>query len=64
VPSLLGLAVGLDIGWIFLAVGNSLAGLVTTAFLASFAVFVYLDLRIRVEGLDLQIAADRAFAGG
>jgi hypothetical protein len=61
-PQIIGFALGDDFGWLFFAIGNSIAGLVTAAFLAGFAVFVYLDLRVRVEGLDLQLAADRHFA--
>ena len=49
-------------GWVVLAVGTTATTLVTTAFLAGFAVALYLDLRVRSEGLDLQLEADRHFA--
>jgi len=60
-PQLLGQFLGPDTGWIPLAIGNSLTSIVTTAFLAAFAVVLYLDLRVRSEGLDLQVEADRCF---
>ncbi|MCB1015912.1 MAG: hypothetical protein KDB10_12470 [Acidimicrobiales bacterium] len=56
-------ALGADGGWIVLGVGGAVTNLVTTAFLAGFAVVLYLDLRVRSEGLDLQLEADRHFAG-
>lgn len=60
---LLAQALGPDGGWIPLAIGNSLTNLITTTFLAGFAVVLYLDLRVRSEGLDLQLEADRHFTG-
>jgi len=63
VTQLIASALGDDGGWVVLAVGNILTSLVTTAFLASFAVVLYLDLRVRSEGLDLQLEADRHFSG-
>ncbi len=60
---LIGTAMGADGGWIVLSIGNLLTSLVTTAFLAAFAVVLYLDLRVRSEGLDLQLEADRHFSG-
>lgn len=63
VTQLVASALGNDGGWVVLAVGNILSSLVTTAFLASFAVVLYLDLRVRGEGLDLQLEADRHFSG-
>lgn len=62
-PQLLAQALGSDLGWIPLAIGNSLTSLITTSFLAGFAVVLYLDLRVRTEGLDLQLDADEHFAG-
>ncbi|MCB1006304.1 MAG: hypothetical protein KDB35_19125, partial [Acidimicrobiales bacterium] len=56
-------ALGDSGGWVVLAIGTSATGLVTTAFLAGFAVALYLDLRVRSEGLDLQLEADQHFAG-
>lgn len=63
VTQLIASALGRDGGWVVLAVGNILTSLVTTAFLAAFAVVLYLDLRVRSEGLDLQLEADRHFSG-
>lgn len=60
---LIGTAMGADSGWIVLSIGNLLTSLVTSAFLAAFAVVLYLDLRVRSEGLDLQLEADRHFSG-
>lgn len=60
-PQILAQVLGPDTGWIPLAIGNSLTNLVTTAFLAAFAVVLYLDLRVRSEGLDLQVEADQYF---
>ena len=55
-------ALGDSGGWVVLAVGTTATSLVTTAFLAGFAVALYLDLRVRSEGLDLQLDADQHFA--
>ncbi len=63
VTQLLAQAIGPGGGWVVLAAGNILTNLVTTAFLAGFAVMLYLDLRVRSEGLDLQLEADEHFAG-
>lgn len=60
---LVGLALGSSGGWVVLAIGTTVTSLVTTAFLAAFAVELYLDLRVRSEGLDLQLEADQHFAG-
>jgi hypothetical protein len=46
-----------DSGWILLAVGGSVVGLLTTAMQASTATLIYIDLRVRTEGLDLELAA-------
>lgn len=60
-PQALAEFLGPGTGWIVLAIGNSLTSLLTTAFLAGFAVTLYLDLRVRSEGLDLQVQADQYF---
>ena len=60
---LLATTLGESGGWIVLAIGTTATSLVTTAFLAGFAVALYLDLRVRSEGLDLQLEADQHFAG-
>jgi hypothetical protein len=56
-PTTIALAVGDDLGWLLLAVGGSLAGIVTTALQAGTASLIYLDLRVRTEGLDIELAA-------
>ncbi len=61
VPSVLALVVGLKWGWLLLAMGSVLSGLVSTPLISIVATLVYYDGRIRQEGLDLQImAADLA----
>jgi hypothetical protein len=44
-------------GWIIGSVIATLATIVTTAFVASTAVLMYLDLRVRTEGLDIELEA-------
>lgn len=58
-------ALGDSGGWIALAIGTTATSLVTTAFLAGFAVALYLDLRVRNEGLSWGCSpqADKHFAG-
>lgn len=63
VPQLVGLAVGEPYGWVFVAVGSIVAGLVTTPLLASVVTLLYFDGRVRGEGLDLRMAADGLDAG-
>jgi hypothetical protein len=61
VPQVLALVVGLKWGWLLLALGSVLSGLVSTPLVSIIATLVYYDGRIRQEGLDLQImAADLA----
>ncbi|MGH9124513.1 MAG: hypothetical protein ACRDZ8_07280, partial [Acidimicrobiales bacterium] len=58
-PSLIGLIVGLRWGWIIVGVGGLLQAVVTVSFITTVATLVYLDARIRREGLDLELLADR-----
>lgn len=58
-PQFLGLLLGPDYGWIVLGVGGIITQLVTTTIVGASATLLYLDLRIRLEGLDLAWAADR-----
>jgi hypothetical protein len=58
-PQLLGLVLGPDIGWVALGVGSIIAQLVGTTVVGASTALLYLDLRIRREGLDLAWAADR-----
>jgi hypothetical protein len=57
IPTLLADVMGPDWGWVLLAVGNALAALVVTPFVAAAAVLQYLDVRVRTEGLDLELRA-------
>jgi hypothetical protein len=57
VPTFAGLIVGLEWGWILLAVGAILTALVTTPIVAIVATLQYCDARIRFEGFDLQVIA-------
>lgn len=63
IPSTLALIVGLDLGWIILAVGGTFATLLTTAGVAGATALYYLDARVRLEGLDLELGIARATAG-
>jgi hypothetical protein len=47
--------------WIVLAVGQSGASLLTTTAVVAASVLLYLDVRIRTEGLDLDLRVRRAF---
>jgi hypothetical protein len=57
VPTFAGLIVGLEWGWILLALGAILTALVTTPIVAIVATLQYFDARIRFEGFDLQVIA-------
>ena len=53
------MVLGPDLGWILLGVGSIVADVVTISVTAATTVLIYLDLRIRQEGLDLAWAANR-----
>ena len=55
-------ALGLPGAWVVTAAAGAAAGLVLTPFVAGVAVLLYLDLRVRHEGLDIELAANRRFA--
>ncbi len=55
-PTLVGLIIGVNGGWILVALGGVISGVVSTSFLAAATVAFYLDLRIRREGIDIQLA--------
>jgi hypothetical protein len=59
IPQLLGYLLGPDVGWVLFGVGSIVADVVTISVTAATSVLVYLDLRIRQEGLDLAWAANR-----
>jgi hypothetical protein len=46
---------GTEVAWPLLAAGNILGAMVTTPFVAAATVLLYLDLRIRTEGLDIEL---------
>lgn len=58
-PELLGLLIGPDHGWIVVGIGAIGGQMIATAVVAGATVLAYLDLRVRTEGLDLALAADR-----
>lgn len=60
-PLLLAESLGSTWGWIPAAVGSGLAELVVTPVVAGAAVLHYLDLRVRTEGLDLELRAMAVF---
>jgi hypothetical protein len=64
-PTVLGLVVGTDgLGWVVLGVAGVVTGLVTMPVVAAATVLIYLDLRVRTEGLDLELDAARALPAG
>lgn len=60
-PTILGLTVIPIPAWIVSGVLDLLAATVTVAFTASAALVLYLDLRVRKEGIDLEVAMARVF---
>jgi hypothetical protein len=62
VPTTLSLFVGTDgYGWLLTASAGILTSLVTMPIVAATTVLIYLDLRVRTEGLDLELDAIEAF---
>ncbi len=59
-PAFLAGWVGLERGWPILAVGEIAAEVIVVPFVAASTVLLYLDLRVRTEGLDIEMAAGRA----
>ncbi len=61
-PSLFALFLGTDgIGWVLSAAAAILTQLITVPVVAGITVLIYLDLRVRTEGLDLELDAIEAF---
>lgn len=56
-PQGLASVIGLDAGWPLLALGGIAANLVVVPFAAAALVLLYLDLRVRSEGLDIEMSA-------
>lgn len=51
--------IGLDDGWWLVAFGAIVGQLIVVPFVAAATVLLYFDLRVRTEGLDLEMAAGR-----
>jgi hypothetical protein len=56
-PQLLAAYVDEDVAWLPLAAGGILGAVISTPFVAAATVLLYLDLRIRTEGLDIEMSA-------
>ena len=56
-PQALAVVIGVDTAWPLLAVGNIIGAVITTPFVAAATVLLYVDLRIRNEGLDIELMA-------
>jgi hypothetical protein len=63
VPNVLALLVGLKWGWILVSGSGILVSFVTIPVVTIVATLIYLDGRIRQEGFDLQVMADRLERG-
>ena len=62
VPTTLALVVGTSgYGWLLTAASGILTSLITMPIVAATTVLIYLDLRVRTEGLDLELDAISAF---
>ena len=62
VPTMLSLLLGTDgAGWLLTAASGVLTSLITMPIVAATTVLIYLDLRVRTEGLDLELDAIEAF---
>lgn len=64
IPQLAGLLIGDQFGWVLVAVGGVLAGLITTPLLAIVVTLLYFDGRVRQEALDLRLTAEGLAAPG
>jgi hypothetical protein len=56
-PQLVAVTLDSENAWPLLALGSIVSQVVTTPFVAAATVLLYLDLRVRTEGLDLELAA-------
>jgi len=56
-PSILAEVLGPERGWPVLAAGGAVAALVSAPFVVGTAVLAYLDARVRLEGLDVEMRA-------
>jgi hypothetical protein len=56
-PQFLASWIGFERGWPLLALGSIAAQLVVVPFVAAATVLLYFDLRVRTEGLDIEMTA-------
>ena len=56
-PQALAAWIGLERGWPLLALGGIASELIVLPFVAASTVLLYLDLRVRTEGFDIEMAA-------
>ena len=59
-PESIALNLGVGSAWPLVALGGIIAQMVTTPFVAAATVLTYFDLRVRTEGMDIELAARRA----
>jgi hypothetical protein len=62
-PQVLAANADADVAWLLLAAGNILGAVISTPFVAAATVLLYLDLRIRTEGLDIEMSARELLDG-
>jgi hypothetical protein len=60
-PDVLAFAVGDRAGWVLLSVGGGMSAIITTPVITAATTLHYLDLRVRTEGLDLEVDLPAAF---
>jgi hypothetical protein len=56
-PQALAAWIGLERGWLLLALGGIVSELIVLPFVAAATVLLYLDLRVRTEGFDIEMSA-------
>jgi hypothetical protein len=61
VPSGLAAWIGFEDGWPLLALGSIISEVIVVPFVAAATVLLYLDLRVRTEGLDIDMSAIETF---
>ncbi|HEX3539991.1 MAG TPA: hypothetical protein VHT75_06050 [Acidimicrobiales bacterium] len=60
IPNVVALVIGLHWGWLIVAVSGAVQAFVTVSLISIVATLVYLDARIRQEGLDIDVMASKA----
>ena len=61
-PAVVSIFIGTEgIAWVLPAIAGVLGQLITMPLVAGITVLIYLDLRVRTEGLDLELRAMDAF---